>query len=163
MKYQAIIIGASTSGKSTLVKFLREKLQASIQEMDEELIRLNGGNYPKDSDYKMNILSPKIVTEVLNKDSIIFFTNTDYFRPEDLRTARQNGFIIILLTLDRKEMEKRNKHRVENEGYDDLSKYFDNMADYIKEIQNQDLFDVIVDTNKPVQDLEKEILKILAK
>src|SRR5262245_25320624 len=137
MNYKAIIIGASTSGKSTLVTYFRDIMHLPVSEIDEELIRMNGGTYPQDSKYKMDELCPKIVQDVINQDNIIFFTGTHYFRSQDLETARQKGFKILQLILDREQMEKRNKYRVENECYDDLSKYFNSMLEYQKQMKEE--------------------------
>jgi hypothetical protein len=34
--------------------------------------------------YKYKVLAPKVIDEVLNKESVLFFTNTDYFSDEEL-------------------------------------------------------------------------------
>jgi len=119
---KALIIRTSLSGKTIIIKYLRPKTNVPISEMDEELKRLNKGKYPEDIEYKLKVLTPKIIDKTLNRKNIIFFTNTDYFTTEDLFTARKRGFKIIQLELDLDQLKKRNEYRVKNEGYDDLSK-----------------------------------------
>ena len=56
---KAIIIGASLSGKTTVIRELRKISKIPISEIDEKLTEMNGGTYPADSNYKNNILAPK--------------------------------------------------------------------------------------------------------
>ena len=74
-----IVIGSSLSGKTTLVRQLRAVHGLSVAEMDEKLTDLNNGVYPADLKYKHEVLAPKAIQDVLGKDSIFFFTSTDYF------------------------------------------------------------------------------------
>jgi len=161
MVNKSLIIGSSLTGKTTLVKYLRDNLNMEVQEIDEELNRLNGGKFPTDMEYKNNVLVPKIKQEVLDKNKIIFFTNVHYFTPEDIVSARQRGFKIILLFVDREELEIRNKHRMENEGYEDQSHWLDGQLHYQKEIEDKKLIDIAIETNKPVEDIVQELVTFL--
>ncbi len=158
MATKVIVIGASTVGKSTLLKFLKESTDLLIDESDDALIALNGGGYPKDSDYKMNVLAPQMVADVLGRDDIVFFSNTDYFTSDDLKKARAGGFRVIQLVVDKEEMIKRNQYRKEFEGYDDLSTYFEGMMAYQREIYEKGLVDAVIDTNRSVEDIAEEFL-----
>lgn len=139
MKNKAIIIGASTTGKSTLIKHLRENTDLVLDEMDDMLTRMNDGVYPKDGDYRHKVLEPRIVREVLDKDNIVFFTNTHIFSAKDLKQAHKVGFIIIQLLLPREKMKSRNRSRMEHEDYDDVSMYFKYMIEYQEEIRIREL------------------------
>ena len=107
MTDKAIIIGASTVGKSTLIKHLRGNTHLILDEMDDMLTRMNDGIYPKDGDYRHKVLEPKMVKEVLRKDNTVFFTNTNIFSVDDLKKSKELGFMIIQLVLSREEMERR--------------------------------------------------------
>jgi len=74
-----IIIGASLSGKTSLVRQLRSITDLPISEIDEELTEKNGGTYPTDTKYKHKVLAPQIIADVIKRDKSVFFTNTDYF------------------------------------------------------------------------------------
>ena len=160
--YKALIIGVSLTGKSTLIRYLR-KTNASfpVQEIDEELERLNGGSYPKDDTYKNTILAPQIKNEILNKENILFFTNAHYFTFEDLEKARSKGFKIIQLSLDKVELERRNTYRMAHEGYEDHSHWLDAMLAYQKEISEKGLVDTVIETNKSVEKIAEEFLTSL--
>jgi GTPase SAR1 family protein len=159
MKKKVIIIGASTVGKTTLLNYLKENYSdLPVEEADDVLKKLNGGEYPKDSDYKMKVLAPKMVEDVLGRDSVVFFSNTHYFKAKDLRRARGKGFVVMLLLLERKRMEERSIYRHLYEGYEDHTKYFDDMFAYQKEIRERGLVDVVVDTDRVVEEIADEIL-----
>jgi len=155
---KVIIIGASTTGKTTILKHLKQTHNLLIQEADDILTELNGGTYPQDSRIKMSTLAPIMVTQVLNQDQIIFFTNAHYFSVTDLISARNKGFKIILLSLTKKKMLERNKERVKYKGYDDLSKYFDDMILYEEKIIKAGLFDNVIDVNQPIENIISQII-----
>lgn len=159
--YKAIIIGTSLTGKTTLIRHLRKTGNLQIQEIDEELTRLNGGDWPKDDNFKNSVLVPRIKENVLSNENLLFFTNAHYFSISDLETARQNGFKIIQLFVDKTELEKRNKNRVENEGYEDHSQWFDSMLQYQKDIKDKGLVDKIIETNKPTEEIAQELVSFI--
>ena len=156
---KGIVIGASLSGKTTLVKYLRSNTNISVSEMDEELTKLNSGKYPTDVKHKHKILAPKIVKDLLNKKDIMFLTNTDYFSLDDLRKAKNKGFKIIQLKLDLNELKKRNKNRMISEGYDNLSEWLGGMVAYQEKIRNAGLVNIIVDANQSVENISEKIQK----
>lgn len=158
---KSIIIGTSLSGKTTLVRYLRDNTKLPVLEIDEELTRLNNGQYPTDNKLKHAVLAPQVVKDVLGRDNIVFFTNTDYFALDDLEAAREKGFKIIQLSLDLEELNKRNKFRVENEGYSDLGKWFGCMIEYQKTIKDKGLVDKIVDAKQTTEKVVEDLLQFL--
>lgn len=160
---KAIIIGTSLAGKTTLIKYLRNTTKLPVSEMDEELTRLNNNVYPTDDNYKHSVLTPKVVNSILDLNEIIFFTNTDYFTPQNLREARKKGFKVIQLLLNIEELQRRNEFRVKNEGYSDLSKWFEGMIKYQENIKLEGLVDKEIVATKPVEDIANELLRELAK
>jgi tRNA uridine 5-carbamoylmethylation protein Kti12 len=158
---KAIIIGASCSGKTTLIRNIRGKIKSPISEMDNELMALNDGEFPKNFKYKMKVLAPKAVKKVLSKKNIIFFTNTDYFTAKVLPKAKKEGFKIIQLKASLKEMKRRNAKRVRNEGYDNLSRYFKGMLEYQTKIKSLGLIDSTIDADQPPRKSASALLKLL--
>ena len=158
---KAIIIGASLSGKTTIVKELQKVTDNPVSEMDDELTRLNGGKYPSDSDYKNKVLAPMVISEILKKSEILFFTNTDYFSLEDLRKAKTEGFKIIQIDVDNKELLRRNADRVKNEGYKDSGMWIEGMLEYQKNIREKGLVDEVIEGNQPTAQIVKELRAIL--
>ncbi len=158
---KVIIIGASTTGKTTIIKHLAEELSFPIQESDDVLTSLNGGTYPLDSRLKREVLTPTMVNLVLNQQEIIFFTNAHYFNVANLVTAKKSGFKIILLTLTKEKMLSRNEKRIKDEGYDDLEQYFDNMLLYQQEIIKAGMVDEVIDVDKSLVEVLAQIKQIV--
>lgn len=157
-----IIIGASTTGKTTIAKHLGQELpELPIQEADAILTNLNGGAYPQDTELKMKKLAPTMVKQVLAQPEIIFFTNTDYFTIQDLAAARNDSFRVVLLQLAKKKMLERNQQRVAEDGYDDLSSYFDSMLDYQQKIIDAEMVDQIVDCDQTIEKVVAQIKRIV--
>lgn len=159
---KVIIIGTSLAGKTTLVKRLRSIIDLPISEVDEELTKLNGGTFPIDSEYRSNVLFPKVAELILNKSDIIFFTNTDYFLVRQLEEAKQKGFLIICLEVSLEVLKERNSNRM-NEGYDDLEEYLEDMVEYQSVIKEKNLFDFIIDGEQTVERVTSELLEIINK
>lgn len=158
---KAIVIGASLSGKTTLIRYLKTITDFSILEIDEELTRLNDGVYPLDNEYKHRVLVPQIIKKVLGWEKVIFFTNTDYFTSQDLKKAREKGFLIIQLDLNLKQLQKRNENRIKNEGYSDLNEWLEGMVRYQTQIREEGLVDKIIDGDRPTEDIAKELVFLL--
>jgi shikimate kinase len=157
MKYKILILGPQCSGKTTLVRYLRERVNGlPLVEEDELFTKLNGGTYPSDLQYKEDILRPELQEEIIKSDNIIFVTS--YCKPEMVRELKQKGFIIAQLILDREKLEERNERRTREEGYDDAREWFEENLKFHQEIRNEGLVDHIIDANKPVEVIAKEIL-----
>lgn len=160
---KGIIIGASLSGKTAVARHLRSNTNISVSEMDEELTRLNNGKYPTDVEHKHESLAPKVIKDLLNREDILFFTNTNYLSLNDLREAKDKGFKIIQLELNLDELNKRNKNRVKKEGYDDLSEWFERMVVYQEKIRNAGVVDIVIDANQSVEKISEEIQRVFVR
>ncbi len=158
---KAIIIGTSLSGKTTLVHYLRTKIKSPIIEIDEELTKINNGEYPIDNELKHKVLVPQIVKNIISRDNIVFFTNTDYFTLDDLDNARKHGFQIIQLSLDLNELQKRNEFRVKNEGYSDLNQWLNGMLSYQTLIKEKWLVDKVIEVKQPIEKIAYELVRFL--
>ncbi|EKD58103.1 MAG: hypothetical protein ACD_57C00031G0011 [uncultured bacterium] len=159
---KAIVIGTSLSGKTTLIRYLRRTSNLPLLEVDEELTRLNNGIYPIDDEYKHTVLAPQIIKNILSRDNVVFFSNTDYFTFEDIKVARYNNFQIIQLSLDLKELQNRNKSRVEKDGYSDLSQWLEGMVNYQIQLKKAWLVDKVIDANQSTEDIAKELIEYLS-
>lgn len=157
---KAIIIGASLSGKTTLVRYLRNSSSWPIEEMDEALAHENGGTFPVDVNLKHKVLAPRIIDRILKLDSIVFFTNTDYFTIDNLKTSRENGFVVVQLDLPVEQLKERNVKRMEVEDYEDQGKWIEGMNNYQKLIRQHGLVDKVIPANQTVEDLKQELQEV---
>jgi len=156
-----LIIGPSLSGKTSLVRKLRAVLKDPVSEMDEELTSLNNGKFPTDNENRKNTLSRKVIRSILNKSSIIFFTNTNYFSATDLRSAKKLDFTILLLNSSIDSLRHRNRLRVQNENYEDLSKWLVGMVDYQNKMRKFGLVDAEINSEQSVENTIKDLLKMI--
>ncbi|MCC7304065.1 hypothetical protein IT418_01460 [bacterium] len=157
-----LIIGSSLTGKTTVIKKLKEMGIARISEMDKELTLLNNGRFPETDEKQHKILAPKAIKSVINKrGNYIFFTNTDYFTSDDIRQAKRKGHIVISLRLSKDQLIARNVKRVTEEQYPDLSIHIDEMVLYQEEIKKYDLVDIELDASKPTEYTSKLIYSML--
>ncbi len=159
---KAIIIGSSLSGKTTVVRHLRENYDLNVSEMDEELTEINGGKFPKDAKKKHDVLAPKVIKQILSLPNILFFTNTDYFSDQQLTNAKKLGFTIVQLYLKLNDLEKRNRYRIENEGYDDMSQWLEGMVIYQDRIFKKRLVDHRINATKPTPEIVEDLLDYLS-
>lgn len=156
-----IVIGVSTVGKTTLVRHLRREYQADVLEFDEELIRRNGGTYPSDVHHRRNVVVPAIQEDILDRQSIVFFTNPYCFTPDQVALARQTGFRIVELVLDRAEMERRNAHRMAEEGYADHSSYLDEMIEHQQALTTRNVIDLSLDASTPTTKIAEALVSFM--
>lgn len=157
--YKVIMVGPQLVGKTTLVRYFRAHTDLPVLELDEEIMRLNNGVWPKDDNYKNQILVPKIENDIKNRKNSIFVTS--YFSKENIKDAKQNGFKVIQLELGIKKLKNRNVYRMKHEGYDDASKWFQQNLRYQKQIQKEGLVDKMIYTDKAVEKVAREIIKFL--
>lgn len=139
-----LVIGTQLSGKSTIVRYLREHTSLHVSEIDEEILSANDGVWPSDNKYKDEVLIPAIYESIVKQENIIFFAN--YFAPlSQVESFRAAGFTVIQLELAYKEMLRRNKHRVEAEGYEDATQWLMGQVENHKEIREVGLVDRAID------------------
>ena len=150
-----ILLAASAGGKSTLMKYMREHTNLNVMEMDEEIIKINHGTWPNDNNYKDQILVPKIVENILDKDEVIYLASyvPDYL----IEKARLNNFKVLLLEVSIDELIRRNKHRMKIERYEDASHWFRSQINTFNKLKEKELVDGVINGNSSTEDIAIEI------
>ncbi len=156
-----IVFGASLSGKTTITGLLRENHDFNISEIDEELTNLNGGTFPEDTKRKHLVLVPKVIKKILDQKNILFFCNTDYFSDQDIINAKELGFKIFQLDVSLDELQRRNKYRRENKGYEDMSQWLKGMSEYQDHIFKKGFVDEKINANLPIQEVVQDLVNLL--
>ena len=161
---KVLVIGASCSGKTTLVRFLRATTQLPILEIDEELVRVNDGASSSSimiSSFKywLRRLSGKCWRWTPSFSS----GNTDYFTAEDLEAARRRGFKVIQLELALDQLQERNLYRVANDGYPDNSEWLPGMIEYQATMKSKGLFHRTISADSPVEVVAAELLSVISR
>lgn len=157
--YKAIILGPQCSGKTTLKKYLKEHHDLPLIEEDELFSELNGGEYPKDIEYKENTLRPKLEEKIRESDNLIFLTS--YCERSLLSDLKIKGFKVIQLELEMDEFKKRNEKRMSEEGYDDANVWAKEIFSFHQDVRDKGLVDLGVDATLPTNEIVERILKFL--
>lgn len=117
MSSKVIILGTPYSGKTTLCKAMRKRHpKYPILELDEELTKANGNQWPADFDFRNRVVLPRVFKKVMRMKKILFFTSG--YDLETLKQAKKDGFKILQLFLYKKQidlrLDKRQKERNRN-------------------------------------------------
>jgi predicted ABC-type ATPase len=158
MAYKIIVVAPAAGGKSSLVNFLRAHTDLTVREIDEEILRANDYSWPEDRDYKETVIVPNISQRIIDMDSVVYFT---YRMPIDfIRKARDRGFEVIMLNVGIAELERRNLKRMAEEGYDDISHWFDVQLRNYADLNRQGLIDRVLDGQRPTPEIAQDIIKM---
>ncbi len=156
--YKIIVIGASTGGKSTFMRYLRQHTDLVVAEMDEEIVKLNGNKWPTDDDYRNTVLVPKITKEIIDKDKVIYISS--YVPDELAEEAKRKGFVIVLLEVSLEQLKERNAKRMVEEGYESVATYFDVQLNGFKQLKEKGLIDKTIDGHRSTEMIAEEIVKL---
>ncbi len=152
-----LVIGPQLSGKTTLVRYLRQHTNLNASEIDEEILAANGGVWPSDNDYKDDVLIPEIYQKVAKQEHIIFFAN--YFYPlSQVEMFKDHGFTVVQLKLSYDEMLRRNHDRMEHEGYEDATPWLKGQLENHEEILAAGLIDKTIDATLPTAEITNQLL-----
>lgn len=154
--YKLIILAPSTGGKSTLMRYLREHSpNLPVYEIDEEVIKENGNEWPKDNRYKDKVLIPKISKRIIELDEAIFLAS--YIPDEILKEAKAKGFKVIVLDLSLDELKRRNKQRMAEEAYADSSSWLELQRNTNLRLIKEGIADLVIDGHQSTEEIAREI------
>jgi hypothetical protein len=158
MAYKIIVFAPAAGGKTRLVNYLRAHTDLAVREIDEEILRANDYSWPEDRDYKEAVIIPGISQRVIDMESVIFFT---YRMPIDyIRKARNQGFQMIVLNVGIAELTRRNAKRMAEQGYDDISHWFEVQLKNYEDLNREGLVDRVIDGQRPTPEVAEDIIKM---
>ena len=154
MSYKLIILAPSCGGKSSLMRYFREKTDLHIAETDEEVMKANGNVWP-DDELKNKILVPKTTREIITRENVIYFAS--YIPSDLLIEAKTGGFKVAVLEVPIEVLRKRNIKRMEVEGYDDVSPWFEAQLNDFRNLAKDGIVDFSIDANQEIEKVAQEI------
>lgn len=157
MSYKIIVLSPAAGGKSTLARYLRFHSDLQIAEIDEEILKANDNVWPN-REHKEKVILPKIAREILFKDSIVYFTY--WMSVSDLVEARKKSFKVVQIDVNIQELHRRNVKRMAEEGYDDISHWFEVQLKNYEELRKQGLIDQVIDGHQPTQQIARHIIEL---
>lgn len=110
------LLGAPCAGKSTLVPPLREILDCPVLDMDDELLRLNGGAWPA-LDAK-RALTDRVLADASEHPDVIVAHS--YVDDEQLVSLKEAKWLIGLLDLPEEVMRSRAAERLARDGWSNV-------------------------------------------
>ena len=156
-----LLLGIPGSGKSTISGVIGQALGLKILEVDQEVIRLNNGLWPKDGDIIRKYMLATNDT-VLKMDSILYVTS--WLNKEDIKKFYEKEFKIIELHANFEELLKR-KIKRDNPPQNQLDQFKDDSEGYYEVINDKEIQPLITlsldTTNMPTESVIKSILKSL--
>jgi predicted ABC-type ATPase len=138
---KVVVLGACCSGKSSLCEQLRVD-DRSVIECDEAVMLAAGGAWPA-AEEENHLLVIKSASAAITMTDVIFLTS--WMPTEMLRLARKRGFTIVLLSVSMPELEHRNRQRLAEGGYSDVSHWFESQLGNYADLGALGLIDVVLD------------------
>jgi adenylate kinase family enzyme len=157
--HKAIILGPQCSGKTTLKKYLEAHHDLPLIEEDELFTELNGGEYPKDMEYKEKTLRPMLEERIRASDNLIFLTS--YCNPELLMELKSKGFKVIQLVLEMDEFQRRNEKRMREQGYSDASVWAKDIFGFHQKVRDMGWVDLEIDATLPIEEVAEKVMDFL--
>lgn len=139
------------------MRYLRDCSNLEIAETDEEVMKANGDVWPDDG-LKNTVLIPQTTKQVIKRESIVYLAS--YIPEELIKTARDEGFIIVLLDLMLDTLKERNQQRMSTESYADATPWLQMQLNDFARLLKSGLIDVVIDGNQPVEVLAKDIVRL---
>lgn len=117
-----VVYGAPASGKTTLMKLLRNTHGLPATDLDDEILFENGGVWPEDSTYRNREIVPRVLERMAKSDVLHFFTSG--MNESFAQQLHESGATIFLLKLNEESLQVRNQKRMKEEGVGDVTMEF---------------------------------------
>lgn len=152
-----LVVGPTCSGKTTISRYLRSG-PAAVVDLDDELVRLNGGVYP-DIETRKTVVAPQALANASALAEVILLHST--LDPSDVLGLRAAGFTTALLEVSEVELRRRHKIRLDAEGWTNEAWFDDNQA-LIELLRRQRLFDHLIDAERDPAVIAADLMRLSA-
>ena len=150
------LLGAPCVGKTTLVAALRELVGCPVLDMDDELVRVNGGTWP-DLGTK-GALSSQVIAEASQLDPIILaHSRVD---EEQRSFLTRSGWVIALLDAPEAVLRARADERLVRDGWSNVNWLPGHLRD-IEELRAHRVFSYVFDGMLPTLTLVRMVADLV--
>lgn len=156
VSFKVVVLGACCSGKSSLCEQLRVDLR-SVIECDEAVMLAAGGAWPASPEENHRLVIEAASAAIAMTD-VIFLTS--WMPTETLRLAHDRGFTVALLSVSMPELERRNSQRLAEDGYSDVSHWFESQLDNYADLRALGLIDVVLDGTQTTATLSNRVAEL---
>jgi adenylate kinase family enzyme len=150
------LLGAPCAGKSTLVPLLREALGCPVLDMDDELLRLNGGAWPA-LDVKRALTDKVLADASGHPDAIVAHSYVD---DEQLVSLKDAKWLIGLLDLPEHVMRSRAAERLARDGWSNVE-WLPWHLHKIDQLRAEQAFSYVFDATLPTATLARAVADIM--
>lgn len=154
-----VVYGAPASGKTTLMKILRDQYGLPATDLDDEILIENNGVWPEDSTYRNREIVPRALERVAKSQTLHFFTSG--MNETFAQNLHATGATIFLLKLDEQTLQARNQKRMNEEGIGDVTEEFQ------KNLVSQEKFaghmDHVIDATQSPDKIVEELCRYFLK
>jgi predicted kinase len=150
------LLSAPCAGKTTLMSPLRAALPCPVLDMDEEILRLNGGTWPS-IEAKRGLARQVIEEASRHDDAVLAYSLLDR---EQLDVLNDDGWVICLLDAPEAVLRERAQQRLKREGWTNIE-WLPLHLGNIEELLTQGAFTHVLDATLPVPALVEALLEIL--
>jgi hypothetical protein len=154
---KVVVLGACCSGKSSLREQLRVDHRRVI-ECDEAVMLSAGGAWPASAEENHRLVI-EAAHDAIAMTDVIFLTS--WMPTEMLRLAHDRGFTIALLSVSMPELERRNRQRLAEGGYSDVSHWFESQLDDYADLGALGLIDVVLDGSLTTAELANRVAEFV--
>lgn len=154
---RTFVLGASGSGKTTLCRLLRSRGSTTVMDMDDEIVRVNGGTWPESIEAKARLIEPVVLDLVCSLDDILLLYS--HMPVKRMERLRREGFRTALLDVDRDELTRRLASRAVEEGWDN-SQWLDWNLEEIRALAEAGMFDLVVSGDRAPSDVADDLLRM---
>ncbi len=154
-----VVYGAPASGKTTLMKLLRDTHGLPATDLDDEILFENGGVWPEDSEYRNREIVPRALDRIAKAEVLHFFTSG--MNESFANQLHTSGATIFLLKLDEQTLQARNQKRMNEEGIGDVTVEFQkNLA---SQERNMAFVDHVIDATQSPDQIVEELCRYYLK
>jgi hypothetical protein len=150
------VMGIACSGKSTQAHRLRTWSTLNAVDLDDEIMRFNGGTWP-DIPTKNAVVLPKALAEIRGMSDVVLFGSLQLERIRELREA---GFSTALLDVAGTELRRRQSVRLAEEGWTNVE-WFEHEQDVIRDLRAHEVFDHFIDGQQTVESVAGDIMRLV--
>lgn len=156
MACKLVVLGACCSGKSSLCEELRP-IHPCVVECDNAVMHSAGGVWPASAEENQRLVIQSATAAIAMTD-VIFLTS--WVPTEMLELARDRGFMVALISVPFRVLERRNRDRLAEGGYNDVSHWFEPQLQNYAVLVADGLIDISLDGTQPLADLANELTVI---
>ncbi len=156
VRVRLFLLGAPCAGKTTLAVPLRGALGCPVLDMDDELVRVNGGTWP--ALQTKRALSSRVIDEASGLDRVVLLHSR--VDDEQLAMLRDSAWVVGLLDAPEALLRARAAERQARDGWSNVQWLTTHLRD-IEALRGRRAFSHIIDATQPTWTLVRVVAGLM--